>query len=255
MTYKQQWWMQRTDAEVAEAYVHIDEYEAEAQEIIRSEYARRDLERMGPLPPTRQELRDMVMDRSVAAVQTYLSPTEPVALIRLIGMGCLVSCVGRFVAFASDLQTARDFPDGVSVTMAVVSTVVFLWALWSVIAAFRPTPRAWTILTSYLTWSVVSIATQTTLWLGRLALESISQAEIVPIPGMEDTSINSIQRIGISLFFGAFWLISCANMLRPDIQEYMQVSPLRRMMTVMLMKHIAAVNVVLVFFLIWLLRH
>lgn len=210
MSERQEWWTRRSDADIADAYAHVQEFEHDAQEIIRGEFERRGLDPLRPVPPTRGELRDLMKERSAMAVQSYLYPTSPVALVRLIGMACLVSSVGKFTVLTDDLVIARDYPDAMSIVLAITSTIVFTWALFAVIAAFRPTPRAWTILTSFLTWMVVSSATQTLLWIARIVLESESQVAFDAALGLEDVGVVALRRAGITVFFGVFWFISLA---------------------------------------------
>ncbi|MBS1562718.1 MAG: hypothetical protein JSS89_14025 [Bacteroidetes bacterium] len=252
MSERQDWWTRRSDGDIAEAYAHIQEFEADAQEIIRGEFERRGLDPAHPVPPSKAELRELMKERSAVAVQSYLYPTSPVALVRLIGMACLVSSVGSFSVLTDDLVTARDYPDAVSILLAITSTVVFTWVLCAAIAAFRPTARAWTILTSFLTWSVVSAGIQTLLSIARLVLESESQVSFDAALGFEDGGWVALRRAGITVIFGVFWFIGLATMFRPDVQAYMGVSLFRRFMAPVFMKFIVFIGVALTIGMIWL---
>ncbi|CAN5484297.1 hypothetical protein BH10BAC6_BH10BAC6_16960 [soil metagenome] len=122
MSDRRDWWLQRSDADVIDAYVHIAEFEPSAQILILTEFHSRGLDQLGPLPPTRSDLHEQVRERTNAMVRTYLFPTGPVGYVRLIGMACLVATISSFSSWIEALHMVRDYPDPVVIMLVVIGT-------------------------------------------------------------------------------------------------------------------------------------
>jgi hypothetical protein len=209
-------WRGKTDDEVIDAMKDIRGYLPDAQRVIRAEFAERGLTYRKTIREEKKEHREKVTQDATESIKQVLFPTTTRTTIRFVGILCVASIVLSVESAAETVGWVIEYGDAMSTMISAMSVGTLAWATWAAYSAFRPSPRGWTVMVTFLAMSAgAPIARYVT------SFGIVNQVIFGLEFSMADQAI-------LGLASAVVWAYALYRLYRPDVLLVMDVADDRR---------------------------